>query len=92
MPSIAPTATRGDAHPFLRLAVHPERPLPRCLSVTCVRCTSRLALDGEDLCPLCSFAVRIEAARGVRRLADYLENWAAFEEWSRRRSAPAGVT
>lgn len=50
----------------------------------CVRCISRVADDGE-LCPLCSFATRIEAARGLRRLSEYLGNWAAFEEWTRRR-------
>lgn len=46
-----------------------------------------MADDGE-LCPLCSFATRIEAARGLRRLSEYLGNWAAFEEWTRRREGP----
>ena len=34
---------------------------------------------------MCSFATRMDAARGLRRLSEYLSNWAAFEEWMRRR-------
>jgi hypothetical protein len=39
-------------------------------------------------CVHCTFAVRAEVEDGLRRLADYLSSWAAFDQWcSRHRSA-----
>jgi hypothetical protein len=60
----------------------------------CVRCHSRRPYDGDDQCPLCAFATRMEAARGLQRLDEYLGAWAAFEEWLERRSGNvlAGAT
>ncbi len=52
----------------------------------CVRCAIRAAYDGDDHCQLCAFATRIEIARGLRRLDEYLSRWAAFEAWLEHRA------
>ena len=50
----------------------------------CIRCHIRHADDGDDHCHVCAFATRIEAARGLQRLDEYLGAWAAFEDWLER--------
>lgn len=57
----------------------------------CVRCHWRAACYGDDHCHLCAFATRMEAARGLRRLDEYLGAWAAFEDWLERRGSEALV-
>jgi hypothetical protein len=53
----------------------------------CIRCHIRQAADGDDHCALCAFATRMEAARGLQRLDEYLGRWAAFDAWLHRREA-----
>jgi hypothetical protein len=57
----------------------------------CIRCQTRPTYAGGDHCPLCDFATRMEAARGLQRLDEYLGAWAAFEEWLERRGGKALV-
>jgi hypothetical protein len=47
----------------------------------CIRCCAREASWPDEMCGLCSFYTRIEVARGLRRLGEYLAAWAAFEDW-----------
>jgi hypothetical protein len=47
----------------------------------CIRCCAREASWPDEMCGPCAFYTRIEVARGLRRLGDYLAAWAAFEEW-----------
>jgi hypothetical protein len=54
----------------------------------CVLCGERQTADGRAYCAKCSFVVRVEIEDGMRRLADYLDSWAAFDEWCAGRPAP----
>lgn len=53
----------------------------------CVRCHDAETPDPLGLCSTCAVHLRIELAAGLRRFAEYLANWAAFDEWCRRRGA-----
>jgi hypothetical protein len=39
----------------------------------------------------CTFAVRAEVEDGLRKLADYLSAWAAFDAWCASRVGAAGT-
>jgi hypothetical protein len=57
----------------------------------CIACDDEIALLDEDgICPVCRVHLKIEAAAGLKRLAGYLEAWAAFGEWCSGRE-PAAV-
>ena len=61
-----------------------------CEPGTCVRCRERRATGPLALCPTCATATRVELAVGLRRLGEYLSNWAAFDAWCRKSgSGPA---
>jgi hypothetical protein len=51
------------------------------LDVTCTSCGNAEGQQPAGLCPACAVAVRLEAWNGLRKLAAYLANWAAFERW-----------
>jgi hypothetical protein len=56
----------------------------------CIRCHTVDIAEPLDLCPSCSVHTRIELATGLRRLAEYLAAWAAFDEWClKHRGRPA---
>jgi len=57
----------------------------------CIRCHENETPVDRPYCIHCTFAVRAEVEDGLRRLADYLTAWAAFDQWcaSRTRSAAA---
>jgi hypothetical protein len=54
----------------------------------CIRCGENETAPDRPYCVHCTFAVRAEVEDGLRKLADYLSAWAAFDEWcaSRLRS------
>ena len=54
----------------------------------CIRCCAREASWPDEMCGPCAFYTRIEVARGLRRLGDYLAAWAAFDEWQRTADDP----
>jgi hypothetical protein len=59
----------------------------------CIRCQEASAVEPLGYCTTCFIDTKLEFAAGLRRLGDYLANWAAFEEWTRGdRRAPAGAT
>jgi hypothetical protein len=47
----------------------------------CIRCREQEAAPGRPYCVHCTFAVRAEVDDGLRRLAQYLGAWAAFDFW-----------
>jgi hypothetical protein len=47
----------------------------------CINCRARRAPEPLGLCPGCAFHVRIELARGFRRLTEYLAAWDSFAAW-----------
>jgi hypothetical protein len=47
----------------------------------CIRCREYETAPDRPYCIHCTFAVRAEVEEGLRRLADYLGAWAAFDEW-----------
>ena len=51
----------------------------------CVRCEVREAPGPLGLCPACLVHTRLEVAVGLRRFTAYLDSWAAFDDWLRRR-------
>lgn len=55
----------------------------------CVRCGDHETRDGELFCPICVIAIKVEVARGISQLGEYLRNWAAFQEWCAERGARA---
>ena len=58
----------------------------------CIRCLEADTSDPLGVCATCSVQLRIELATGLRRFADYLAKWAAFDEWCRGHGAgPAGA-
>ncbi len=57
----------------------------------CIRCREASAVEPLGYCTTCFIDTKLEFAAGLRRLSEYLANWAAFEEWVRaRRFEPAG--
>ena len=53
----------------------------------CVRCGSSETSESLGLCKDCVVSTRAEVSTGLRRLADYLAAWAAFDEWCRLRGS-----
>jgi hypothetical protein len=55
----------------------------------CIRCGEHETPPDRPYCVHCTFAVRAEVEDGLRKLADYLSAWAAFDAWcaSRPRAA-----
>jgi hypothetical protein len=47
----------------------------------CIRCHENETPTDRPYCIHCTFAVRAEVEDGLRRLADYLTAWAAFDQW-----------
>ena len=47
----------------------------------CIRCNDHETPTDRPYCVHCTFAVRAEVEVGLKRLADYLEAWAAFDAW-----------
>jgi hypothetical protein len=52
----------------------------------CIRCNRNETPPDRVYCVHCTFAVRAEVEDGLRRLADYLASWAAFDAWDAARS------
>jgi hypothetical protein len=65
----------------MRPGAKPPQPLDRYPRAMCIRCHIRDTDVGDDHCHLCAFATRMEAARGLQRLDEYLGAWAAFQDW-----------
>jgi hypothetical protein len=53
----------------------------------CIRCNEHETPPDRLYCVHCTFAVRAEVEDGLRRLAEYLAAWAAFEAWDAARLA-----
>jgi hypothetical protein len=53
----------------------------------CIRCNDHETRPDRPYCVHCTFAVRAEVEDGLRRLAEYLASWAAFEAWDAGRTA-----
>lgn len=47
----------------------------------CILCGKRHAPQELDFCPPCSLVARLEVARGLRRLEEYLAAHAMFAAW-----------
>jgi hypothetical protein len=47
----------------------------------CILCGKRHAPQALDFCAPCSLAARLEVARGLRRLEEYLAAHARFTAW-----------
>lgn len=47
----------------------------------CIRCHEHEIAPHRPYCMSCIFAVQLEVEDGLRRLAAYLEAWAAFDAW-----------
>jgi len=52
----------------------------------CIRCHENETSADRPYCVHCTFAVRAEVEDGLRRLADYLTAWAAFDQWCESRT------
>jgi hypothetical protein len=59
--------------------------------VVCVRCNEREAPGPLGLCTACRVHTRLEVAVGLRRFNEYLDAWAAFDDWLRRRGRGGAV-
>ena len=56
--------------------------MPRWLSVMCARCGEHpIRSPDEEFCPICVISIKVEVARGMQQLAQYLSAWAAFSDW-----------
>jgi hypothetical protein len=51
----------------------------------CIRCSDETTLPGRPYCIHCTFVVRAEVEDGLRKLAEYLSAWAAFDAWCAER-------
>ena len=61
-------------------------------AITCVRCRTAAAPEPHDYCAACIVHTRIEYVTGLRRLTEYLQAWAAFDDWCRaQRNGPASA-
>ena len=47
----------------------------------CIMCGTRKAPQELDFCPACSLIARLEVARGLRRIEQYLAAHALFSAW-----------
>ena len=47
----------------------------------CIRCGKDEVADALDYCTVCVVQTRVEVSGGIRRLAQYLAAWAAFDDW-----------
>ncbi len=48
----------------------------------CTRCGDHpTRSDEEEFCPICVISIKVEVARGMQQLAEYLRGWAAFSDW-----------
>jgi len=54
----------------------------------CIRCHRREAPTALDYCASCGLEARLEVARGLRELAEYLDRWPTFDDWLRGQSPP----
>jgi len=52
----------------------------------CIRCGEHETPLERPYCVHCTFAVRAEVEDGLRKLADYLGAWAAFDAWCAART------
>jgi hypothetical protein len=50
----------------------------------CILCRTRAPRDACDFCEPCSLVARLEVARGLRRLEEYLAAHALFRAWDER--------
>jgi hypothetical protein len=50
----------------------------------CIMCRTRHAPQEHDYCAPCSLVARLEVARGLRRLEEYLAAHALFQSWDER--------
>jgi rhodanese-related sulfurtransferase len=55
----------------------------------CIRCGENETPPDRPYCVHCMSAVRAEVEAGLRRLAEYLGAWAAFDAWCDARHAAA---
>ena len=51
----------------------------------CIRCKEAPVSGALGLCASCVVHTRLEVATGLRRFRAYLDAWAGFDEWLRRR-------
>jgi hypothetical protein len=47
----------------------------------CTRCGDHPRSPGEEFCPICVISIKVEVARGMQQLSEYLRGWAAFSDW-----------
>jgi hypothetical protein len=48
----------------------------------CCRCGEHPTRSPEEqFCPICVISIKVEAARGMQQLGEYLRGWAAFSDW-----------
>ena len=48
----------------------------------CARCGDHPTRSpGEEFCPICVISIKVEVARGMQQLAEYLRGWAEFSDW-----------
>ena len=51
-------------------------------SEMCARCGEHpVRSPDEEFCPICVISVKVEVARGIQQLTEYLSAWAAFSDW-----------
>ncbi len=60
---------------------YPHEWLGRSTCVMCIRCHLREAPQALDYCASCGREVRLEVARGLRELDDYLRRWSSLDDW-----------
>jgi hypothetical protein len=54
----------------------------------CARCGDHPTRSAdEQFCPICVISIKVEVARGMQQLSEYLRAWAAFSEWCADRGA-----
>ena len=48
----------------------------------CARCGDHpTRTHDEEFCPICIISIKVEVARGMQQLTEYLSAWAAFSDW-----------
>jgi len=48
----------------------------------CARCGEHpVSSPDESFCAICVISIKVEVARGMQQLAEYLRAWAAFSDW-----------